>query len=123
MQLLCMQPRKGLHLLVCIQACSKSVPHLELVTLLQDLVNIGDALVANLADVQQASHTTQVNKCTIGLHGLHNTLDNIANLHAHSQKSNPVVIANSTITCCSDAATQLCVAAVLHHNKAGKLTL
>mmetsp|Transcript_17096 Transcript_17096/g.42845 ORF Transcript_17096/g.42845 Transcript_17096/m.42845 type:complete len:457 (+) Transcript_17096:629-1999(+) len=55
---------------------------LQLVALLQDLVHVGDPVVADLADVQQAGDAAQVHKGTIGLHRLNHTLDHIADLVA-----------------------------------------
>lgn len=56
--------------------------HLELVAPAQDLVHAGEALVADLAYVQQAGRATQVHEGTVGHDRLDNALDHIADLRA-----------------------------------------
>lgn len=56
--------------------------YLELVSLSEDRAHIGDAVIADLADVQQPTHTlAKIDKCTIWLDRLNGALCYITNLH------------------------------------------
>lgn len=55
--------------------------YLELVSLAEDSSNIGDAVIADLADMQQPTHASaQVNESSIRLDRLDGTLRNVTHL-------------------------------------------
>ena len=71
--------------------------YLELVSLTEDGAHVGDAVIADLADVQQATHTlAKINKCTIRFDRLNDALCYVTNLHqaelCHSEQYRHVFI-------------------------------
>lgn len=63
----------------CIVA-AKGAAHLELVALAEDVLDVRHAVVADLADVQQAVEAADVDEGAVGLHGLDGAHHNIAHL-------------------------------------------
>lgn len=55
-------------------------PYLELVTSTQHLLDIGNAVVADLADVQQTVDTANVNKRAVWLDGVDDTHHHVTHL-------------------------------------------
>ena len=63
-----------------IRAQHGSDTRLELVALAEDVLDVGDAVVADLADVQQAVEAADVDEGAVRLHRLHGAHHHVANL-------------------------------------------
>lgn len=64
--------------------CSHADSYLDLVSLSQDCTHIRDAIMTDLANVQQPAHAVaQIHKGTIRRDGLNDTLGYVTNLQPH----------------------------------------